>query len=141
MSAALRLFIRAVFGNLRRRARNYGITGGQCGAVTIIQRFGSALNLTPHFHVLAIDGVYAAASEELPRFYALRTPEHSDVLEVAGRMARDLTALLDRDGRTDDQDNPEIAELYSAAITGRSLSERDSGKRDRKSTRLNSSHT
>ena len=32
----------------------------QCGAVTLIQRFGSALNLNIHFHMLWIDGVYEA---------------------------------------------------------------------------------
>ena len=30
----------------------------QCGAVTLIQRFGSALNLNVHFHMLMLDGVY-----------------------------------------------------------------------------------
>jgi hypothetical protein len=29
---------------------------GQCGAVTLIQRFGSALNLNVHFHLLIPDG-------------------------------------------------------------------------------------
>lgn len=28
------------------------------GAVTLIQRFGSALNLNIHFHMLFLDGVY-----------------------------------------------------------------------------------
>jgi hypothetical protein len=32
--------------------------------VTVVQRFGSALNLTPHFHMLAFDRVYAAEGEE-----------------------------------------------------------------------------
>ena len=32
----------------------------QCGAVTLIQRFGSALNLNVHFHMLWLDGVYDA---------------------------------------------------------------------------------
>jgi hypothetical protein len=30
----------------------------ECGAVTLIQRFGSALNLNVHFHMLLPDGVY-----------------------------------------------------------------------------------
>ncbi|MCZ5921634.1 transposase, partial [Escherichia coli] len=32
--------------------------GAQCGAVTLIQRFGSALNLNVHFHMLWLDVVY-----------------------------------------------------------------------------------
>ncbi|UMX52514.1 transposase [Escherichia coli] len=38
----------------------------QCGAVTLIQRFGSALNPNIHFHMLWLDGVYVEATE-LPR--------------------------------------------------------------------------
>ncbi|ASO73219.1 hypothetical protein Aba7804_20660 (plasmid) [Acinetobacter baumannii] len=32
------------------------------GAVTLIQRFGSALNLNVHFHMLFLDGVYVEQS-------------------------------------------------------------------------------
>lgn len=31
------------------------------GAVTLVQRFGSALNLNIHFHMLFLDGVYLTA--------------------------------------------------------------------------------
>jgi hypothetical protein len=31
---------------------------GATGAVTLMQRFGSALNLNVHFHMLFLDGVY-----------------------------------------------------------------------------------
>ena len=31
---------------------------GATGAVTLIQRFGSALNLNIHFHILFLEGVY-----------------------------------------------------------------------------------
>jgi len=30
---------------------------GRTGAVTLIQRFGSALNLNVHFHMIFVDGV------------------------------------------------------------------------------------
>ena len=33
-------------------------SGAQSGAVTLIQRFGSALNLNLHFHMLYLDGAY-----------------------------------------------------------------------------------
>ena len=35
----------------------------QCGAVTLIQRFGSALNLNVHSHMLWLDGVYDRSAE------------------------------------------------------------------------------
>ena len=33
-------------------------SGAQSGAVNLIQRFGSALNLKLHFHMLYMNGVY-----------------------------------------------------------------------------------
>jgi hypothetical protein len=63
-SAVLRAFLRALFAEQRRRAKQvHGVCKGLCAAVTLvtfIQRFGSALNLTPHSHSLVLDGVYAA---------------------------------------------------------------------------------
>jgi hypothetical protein len=55
----LRAFMCSLFADQRRRARiHQGVQRAQCGAVTAIQRFGSALNLNPHFHSLVLDGVY-----------------------------------------------------------------------------------
>src|SRR5205809_52446 len=51
-TAVLQVFIRALFGLYRRMARDYGIDQTQCGAVTFVQRFGSAANLHVHFQVL-----------------------------------------------------------------------------------------
>ena len=48
---------RTIAGHLLRTA-GLTRTTGQTGAVTLIQRFGSALNLNIHFHMLFLDGVY-----------------------------------------------------------------------------------
>ena len=46
MTAVLGVFTRTVFAFWIQRARDFGAErGAQCGAVTFIQRFGSALNL------------------------------------------------------------------------------------------------
>ena len=57
-SAVLRVFIRAVSGFYKKLAARNGIDGAKCGAVTSIQRWGSALNFNLHFHTLFLDGVY-----------------------------------------------------------------------------------
>jgi hypothetical protein len=49
LSDVLTVFLRAVFALQRRRARRQGIRRGQVGAVSFIQFFGSALQVTPHF--------------------------------------------------------------------------------------------
>ena len=53
-SRALSLALRAIFADYRRRAGHKG----RCGAITFVQRFGSALNLNVHFHCVVPDGVF-----------------------------------------------------------------------------------
>ena len=54
MSDVLNVFVRAVLGSLRSRAReSLGLRSSQGGAVTFVQRFGDALNCNVHFHMLA----------------------------------------------------------------------------------------
>jgi hypothetical protein len=57
-------FWRAIFSSIRRRA---GIAASnrkaRCGAVAFIQRFSDALHLSPHFHVISLDGIYCEKSE------------------------------------------------------------------------------
>jgi hypothetical protein len=52
--AVLRIYARALLGFLRRRARRHGIPHGRSGAITAIQRFGSAVNLMRGAHYLAL---------------------------------------------------------------------------------------
>src|SRR5438093_5927138 len=57
--AVVGVYVRAVLGFLRARARHDGVANGRSGAVVMIQRFGGALNLNVHVHALVIDGVFA----------------------------------------------------------------------------------
>jgi uncharacterized Zn finger protein (UPF0148 family) len=78
-----RAFMRSLFADLRRRARlHHGVRGGHCGTVTFIQRFGSALNLAPHFHSLVLDGVYPGPAYAPGPFLSLPPPENEDVARV-----------------------------------------------------------
>jgi len=79
-------------------ARDYGIDQTQCGAVTFVQRFGSAANLHLHFHVITLDGVYAPGLDGKPEFFALRPPENGEVRELAQLLAKRIPALLTRRG-------------------------------------------
>jgi hypothetical protein len=57
MGKALGIVYRAIATHLIRKA-GYTRTTAQTGAVTLIQRFGGALNANIHFHMLFLDGVY-----------------------------------------------------------------------------------
>jgi len=121
----LRAFLRALFADLRRRARHHqGVRGGLCGAVTAIQRFGSALNLTPHFHSLVLDGVYAGPAHDPGPFLPLPPPATEDVARVMAGTARRVMRLLEKRGLASNDDplatdDPLLATLMAASIRSR----------------------
>jgi hypothetical protein len=99
LTDVLNVFIRALFGELRRRARqSLDLRSSQCGAVTFVQRFGDALNANPHFHCLVLDGVYAAGETGCPEFHQLPAPENEDVLRLTTLVAERVESLLKRRG-------------------------------------------
>ena len=94
-SAVHGLFIRAVSSWLRRRARKLGIAGTlETGAVTVIQRFDSAMGLNVHFHSLFIDGVYALDRRGYPQFHPVPAPTDEEVASVAEKIFRRVYKLL-----------------------------------------------
>src|SRR5437870_791524 len=127
LSDMLNVFIRALFGHLRRRARQlFGLRSSQCGAVTFVQRFGDALNANPHFHCVALDGVYAAGKDGRPEFHQLPAPENEEVLDLTTIVAERVQSLLKRrglDGEADAQDadplsagDPGMASLLANSV-------------------------
>jgi hypothetical protein len=79
----------------------------QTGAVTLIQRFGSALNLNIHFHMLYLDGVYAADNYGKTRFYPIKAPTKSELNSLTHLISQRVAGFLEREGllvRDDDND-------------------------------------
>ena len=116
------IFTQAVFASLRRRA---GLSSlgrrAKGGAVTFVQRFGDALNLNVHFHLLALDGVYAEDDAGFLRFHTVGSPSDKEVLRIAGHISRRVEKLILRQGLmsgasdTEQNDQPFLMELYGAA--------------------------
>jgi hypothetical protein len=136
-SAVLCAFLRALFAELRRRARQlWSIARSQCGAVTFVQRFGSALNLNLHFHTLVLDGVYATTEGEPGRFLALPPPGRESVARVLAGTARRITRLLASRADGDDdalaRDEPLLATLAAASLLTRIASGPHAGERWRR---------
>jgi hypothetical protein len=79
----------------------------QSGAVTLIQRFGSALNLNIHFHMLWLDGVYAENVEQTqrkPRLHRARAPTSAQLTQLADTIARRVCRHLARKGWLEGED-------------------------------------
>ncbi len=139
-SEVLRAFARALFAELRRRIRReHGVHAEQCGAVTFLQRFGSAMNLNLHFHTLALDGafVYEAHSGRRLEFIELAAPAGDDVARVLAGTARRLRRLLearlqDADDDTLARDEPLLAWLAQASLRTRIATGPEAGQRWRR---------
>ena len=96
LTEMLREFLRTLFAWQRLRGRRAGIQDGRPGAVTFIQRFGSVLNLNPHFHSLHLDGLFAEGSGERLTFTPLPPPTNEDIEFLTTRLAERLGVLAQR---------------------------------------------
>jgi len=102
------------------------------GALTLIQRFGSAANLNIHLHCLVLDGVYRRTDGE-PVFVEVPAPTDEDLQallhKIIGRLMKLLTrrgVLLEEQGSTyladgdaDSDDARALRPLQAAACTYR----------------------
>jgi Putative transposase/Transposase zinc-binding domain len=135
MSDVLNVFARAVSGELRRRAReSFGLGSSQSGAVTFVQRFGGALNLNIHFHLLSFDGVYMADEGGRPEFHELPPPEDAEVVRLTTLVASRILSLIERRGLKEgadalSQNDPGLAALYAAAVQSRIAAGPNAGNR------------
>ena len=100
----------------------------QTGAITLIQRFGSAANLNIHLHCLVLDGVYRIQNDTL-EFRSVRSPTADQLQallsQIIKRVMKALTrhgALIEEEGMTylaDIESDAALAPLQSAACTYR----------------------
>jgi hypothetical protein len=68
------------------------------GAVTLIQRFGSAANLNIHMHCLVLDGVYRYGTEGTPEFVEVPAPTDEALQAVLHKVITRTMKLLTRRG-------------------------------------------
>jgi hypothetical protein len=86
--------------NLPHLIRKAGFTRktAQAGAVTLIQRFGSALNLNVHFHMLFLDRVYIDRADGGLRFCWVKAPTSAELNQLTQTLARRIGRYLERPG-------------------------------------------
>ena len=92
------VFVGAMLGFLRARARDGGVADGRGGVVAVIQRFGGALNLNVHVHALVLDGVFAKDGSGVVGFHAGPRLTALDVAEVLATVEPRIKRLLARRG-------------------------------------------
>jgi len=89
-----------------------------------VQRFGSALNLNPHFHTLALDGAYVE-KDDSPVFRPAPSLEDDDVRQIVKTVAKRVIRLLEKRGVLDGDsldpmvdESPVLAGLTAASVKG-----------------------
>ena len=97
MGKVLSIIYRAIFTHLIHKA-GYRLKDGATGAVTLIQRFGSALNLNIHFHILFLDGVYVYRNNRPPRFRRVKAPDKSELEDLVQLISQRVGRCLERQG-------------------------------------------
>ncbi len=107
----------------------------QPGSVTFIQRFGSAINLNVHFHVIVLDGVYLDRPDQgrKPRFVKGEPPTDAEIATgvqtISRRVIRTLHSLGYLEAGSDAavatgydplmDDEPALAHTLAASVTQR----------------------
>jgi len=131
MGSLLNIYIRALNGYYQKSffkrsgvlAKDHKV---KTGSLTVIQRFGSALNLNVHFHTIFLDGVYVSNKDTAPVFVPhvpLQNGEVELVLKtVQKRMIRHLIkrGLISKYENDPNPDQNEEPNLFDS-ITGASV--------------------
>jgi hypothetical protein len=81
------------------------------GSVTFIQRFGSALNLNVHYHLLFLEGVCLDRTDQgrTPRFLAGASPTDTDIAAVLQKISHRVIRPLRRLGYLETDMEPPVA--------------------------------
>jgi hypothetical protein len=102
LTAVARIFVESVFASYRARAKRSGVAASQGGAVNFVQRCGSSVNLHVHYHLVALDGVFARDAHDHVVFHPAPPPTPADLEAITERTARRTLEWLRRHGYVDD---------------------------------------
>jgi hypothetical protein len=97
MGQVLRIVYRCIATHLVHKA-GFRSQDASTGAVTLIQRFGSALNLNIHFHLLVIDGVCLPRDDAPPLFRRVKAPDREELQVLVQRTSHRVGRCLERQG-------------------------------------------
>ena len=138
LSKVLQIIHRAISTDIIHRS-GYLKKQAKTGAVTYIQRFGSALNLNIHFHMLFLEGVITQERGYM-KFKRVKAPSHADmetlVNTISHRIAQymEKTGLIQRDMDNtyldlpiDDEDS--LLHLQAASVSYQIAVGSDTGKK------------
>ncbi|MBW2526614.1 MAG: transposase [Deltaproteobacteria bacterium] len=110
LAATGRIFVQELFRRLRRATQ---LDASYAGAVGFTHRAGGSLNLNPHHHVAALDGVFVSrGSTESTALDFVRAPApcHDELQVVAERVRRRTVRWLRRRGYLEERSPAALAD-------------------------------
>ncbi|MCA9508581.1 MAG: transposase [Myxococcales bacterium] len=138
LNAVLSIFMSVLFSYLRKKSKRCGGKALRAqdyypGAVTFIQRFGSALNLNVHLHSQVSDGVYVRYANNKIHFIRVLPPSSEEIKTITIKIAKKVHRYLERRMQAIESDNllerePLLAKCYMASIRYLSALGEQSGK-------------
>ncbi len=127
--AVLGVYARVLLAFYARTAQAHGIQDGRTGTVTVIQRFGSGLQLNVHLHTLVVNGVFSEPRSGPLTFHPAPPPSDEDVAHVLATVRAWVGRLLARRQLEPADDaapadplaevSPVLAGLVGASVQGR----------------------
>lgn len=144
LTQVLKKIIRVIDGYYKKKAKAFGVEKPKTAAITFLQRFGSALNLNLHFHILYLDGVYEERTDNMI-FRRIFPPQKHEMAKLVGLIHKRLTGFFIKkgyleedhtlsDGASDPlaEQSPLLAQCISASVQNRIALGDRAGRRVRK---------
>jgi len=121
LTATVHTIIRTTIGQYYvNQAVIRGVPRGKVhpGSMTFIQRFGSALNLNVHYHLLFLEGVYVDRTDQglKPRFLQGEPPTDTAIADVIQKISRRVIRKLRHLGYLEAGPDPVVAAGYDPLV-------------------------
>ena len=137
-----RIITRSVSEYYESKAISLGIKNPKSASVSFTQRWGSSLNLNPHIHLLALNGVYTEVNGE-PKLKVLPAISDEETSTLIETIASRTIKLLRKENYLDEdctliqlpeldelfQENESLRKATEASISGRIAFGPNAGKR------------
>jgi hypothetical protein len=114
-SKVLEISLRAIHALIQSKVKRPGLKI-KTGAVTILQRFGGALNLNLHLHMLLLEGGYYDTPDG-PKFWWIDSPTDQEIGALVNTIAHRVIRFLKKHGHFADGDAV-VEEISDDAMLG-----------------------
>ena len=93
MSTVLAIMIRVISKFYSDRGKALNCNEGKTGSITLVQRYGGAINLNVHFHTIMIDGVYKEKDGKL-EFHQVKAPSDDEIKKILQKIQKRVNRHL-----------------------------------------------